>query len=68
MLTESEIHHYEQYGYVIPEGFRLQKREVSDLRLAVNRVLEDYPKIFPDRMINTHLYEGALTASASKKL
>ena len=58
MLTADEIEKYNRDGYVIPGGFCLNDAVLKELRVAVDKVLENNPGILPDRMINPHLNGG----------
>tara|TARA_Y100000588_G_C13995762_1_gene813489 strand:- start:60 stop:860 length:801 start_codon:yes stop_codon:yes gene_type:complete len=59
VLSQREIDAYHNEGWVVPQGFRLNKHERELLASSVDRVLADNPNILPDRMINTHLDRGA---------
>ncbi len=58
MLTADEVARYERDGYVIPDGFQLDRGELEEVRTALERVLDDNPDILPDRLINVHLDGG----------
>ena len=58
MLTPDEVTAYQRNGYVIPREFQLSADMMAPLQTALERVLQDNPKIMPDRMINPHLEAG----------
>jgi ectoine hydroxylase-related dioxygenase (phytanoyl-CoA dioxygenase family) len=54
MLTPSELAHYHEHGYVIP-NFRLPPALLAPLREGVDRVLASYTDVPPEDLANAHM-------------
>ncbi len=54
MLSEAEVDHYEEHGFVVPE-FRLSPARVKRLRLALDRVLAANPDKRPEQLVSVHV-------------
>ena len=58
MLSKKEIKNYHEEGYIIPQAFCFNSKEVLGLKAALDEVLANNPEIMPDRLINPHLDRG----------
>lgn len=54
MLSNTEVAHYEEHGYVVP-SFRLSAERVEQLRLALERVLVANPDKRPEQLVSIHI-------------
>ena len=54
MLTEAEVAHYHEDGYVVPE-FRLPPDQVTRLRGALDRVIVANPDKRPEQLVSVHI-------------
>lgn len=55
-LTEEEIVHYREEGYVIPT-FRLSEEQVTRLRAALDSVIANNPDTRPEQLVSVHTKE-----------
>ena len=53
-LRQSEIRQYHEEGYLIPQ-IALEKSEIEELKLAVERVLETNSGIRPEQLVSVHI-------------
>ena len=54
MLSNSEVAHYHEHGYVVPE-FRLSSDRVTHLRNALDRVIAANPDRRPEQLVSVHM-------------
>lgn len=53
-LTDSEIAHYNEHGYVIPE-FRLDAARTDALRATLDRLIAENPGVRPEKLVSAHI-------------
>ena len=54
LLRQSEINHYHDEGFLIPQLI-LGKSEITELNQAVDRVLDANSGIRPEQLISVHI-------------
>lgn len=54
MLSNSEVEHYLEHGFVVP-CFRLPAERVERLRLALDRVIAANPEKRPEQLVSVHI-------------
>jgi ectoine hydroxylase-related dioxygenase (phytanoyl-CoA dioxygenase family) len=54
MLSDSEIAHYREHGFVVPK-FRLAADRVAELRDALDRVIAANPDKRPEQLVSIHI-------------
>lgn len=54
MLTDAEVTHYHEHGYVIP-GFRFSSDRIAQLREALDRVIAANPHKRPEQLVSVHI-------------
>ena len=55
-LTDQEVAHYREHGYVVP-SFRLSPARVIKLRRALDAVIAANPGVRPERLVSIHTRE-----------
>ena len=55
-LSESEVRHYRQHGYVVP-SYRLSPERVLELRSALATVIDANPETRPEQLVSVHTRE-----------
>jgi ectoine hydroxylase-related dioxygenase (phytanoyl-CoA dioxygenase family) len=53
-LTDHEVRHYRERGYLVP-SFGLPAPQVDSLRDALDRLLHDNPGVRPEKLVSAHL-------------
>ncbi len=67
-LSEAEVTHYREKGYVVPSGYRLPPDMLAEMKAEYDRLLAANPDIAPDIMLGPHLEQpGAQGLKGSKK-
>jgi ectoine hydroxylase-related dioxygenase (phytanoyl-CoA dioxygenase family) len=70
-LTQDELARYHDAGYVVP-AFRLTAEHLSELREALERVVEGNPGVRPEKLVSVHLAgrnaEGVIGDEAFREL
>jgi Phytanoyl-CoA dioxygenase (PhyH) len=56
-LTSSEISHYQNQGYVVPQ-FRLSERRIEQLQLTLNELIRNNPDVRPEKLVSAHIERG----------
>ncbi len=54
MLSETEVQHYREHGFVVPK-FRLEKDRIDQLRAALERVIAANPDKRPEQLVSVHI-------------
>ena len=54
LLSQSEINHYHDEGFLIPQ-LTLEGSEIEELKHAVDRVLDANSGIRPEQLISVHI-------------
>ena len=54
LLSQSEINHYHDEGFLIPQ-LTLEESEIAELKHAVDRVLDANSEIRPEQLISVHI-------------
>ena len=57
LLTDEEVNHYREEGYVIPD-YRLPDDVLGRLREALDRLINDNPNIRPEMLLGVHISKG----------
>ncbi|NDH51220.1 MAG: phytanoyl-CoA dioxygenase family protein [Betaproteobacteria bacterium] len=53
-LTQSEIAHYREQGYLVP-AFSLAQQQVDRLRVSLERLIRDNPDVRPEKLVSAHI-------------
>ncbi|WP_417519381.1 phytanoyl-CoA dioxygenase family protein [Minwuia sp.] len=54
MLTEAEVAHYHEQGFVVPQNYRVPEATLQAMRRDLDRLIETNPHVKPDAMFTPH--------------